>query len=254
MSHIICNNVSLAYPLYDVDARSLKRGIANIATGGRLSNEVKGKFQVNALNNISFHLKKGDRLGLIGHNGAGKSTLLRVLSGVYEPLIGTLHVNGNISSLINVHVGMQSTLTGYENIKLRSLILGLSKEKIKYIIKDIEEFTELGNFLSMPVKTYSSGMLIRLAFGLSTAITPDILLVDEVIGAGDMGFFEKARDRMKSLVSQSNIMVLSSHDNSIIKQFCTQVLWLEHGSIKMFGAVDEVMRVFEADKSLELVH
>ena len=245
MSYIACKDVSLAYPVYDVDARSLKRGLANIATGGRLVNETSGQLQVKALNNINFHLKKGDRLGLIGHNGAGKSTLLRVLSGVYEPMQGRVHVKGNISSLINVNVGMQVTLTGYENIHMRGLILGLSKDQIKFIIKDIEEFTELGKFLSMPVKTYSSGMLVRLAFGLSTALTPDILLVDEVIGAGDAGFIEKAKNRMKMFVNQANIMVLSSHANDIIEQFCNKVLWLEHGQIKMFGTMTTVMEAYE---------
>ena len=249
MSYIICKDVSLAYPIYDIDARSLKRGLVNIATGGRLENEGSGHLQVKALNNINFHLKKGDRLGLIGHNGAGKSTLLRVLSGVYEPQQGRVHVKGNISSLINVSVGMQPTLTGYENIRMRGFILGLSAEQIKFIISDIEEFTELGNFLSMPVKTYSSGMMIRLAFGLSTALIPDILLVDEVIGAGDAGFIEKAKNRMKSFVNKSNIMVLSSHSNDIIKQFCNRVLWLEHGNVKMFGDREEVLRVYEGENA-----
>ena len=249
MSYIICKEVSLAYPVYDIDARSFKRGLANIATGGRFSNENGNKVKVNALNNISFHLKKGDRLGLIGHNGAGKSTLLRTLSGVYEPLQGQVLVDGSISSLINVSVGMQPTLTGYENIHMRGLILGLDKSQIEMITKDVEEFTELGNFLSMPVKTYSSGMMLRLAFGLSTALIPDILLVDEVIGTGDAGFIDKAKNRMHQFVNRSNIMVLSSHSTDIIRQFCNRVLWLEHGSIRMLGDTHTVMQTYE-----EFVH
>ena len=245
VSYIICNNVSLSFPVYDIDSRSLKKGIANIATGGRLCKEASGKLRVNALNNISIHLKKGDRLGLIGHNGAGKSTLLRVLSGVYEPMQGNVSVNGTIISLINISVGMQPTLTGYENIRMRGLVLGLSNDQINRITKDIEEFTELGNFLSMPVKTYSSGMMIRLAFGLSTALVPDILLIDEVIGAGDASFLEKAKNRMKEYINQANIMVLASHTNEIIKQFCNRALWLEHGSMKMFGEINEVMGAYE---------
>lgn len=250
MSYIICKNVSLAYPIYDMDARSLKRGLVNIAVGGRMTTERQGQFQVRALNEINLHLKQGDRLGLIGHNGAGKSTLLRVLSGVYEPLKGQVLVKGSISSLINIGVGMQPTLTGYENIRLRCLILGLSKKQIEYIINDVEEFTELGHYLSMPIKTYSNGMMLRLGFGLSTAIIPDILLVDEVIGAGDAGFMEKAINRMKNLINQSNIMVISSHNNSIIKQFCNRVLWLEQGHIKMFGDMDLVINEFEREKPL----
>ncbi len=250
MSYIVCKDVSLAYPIYDVDSRSLKRGLANIATGGRLVNGSSGQVQVQALNNINFHLKKGDRLGLIGHNGAGKSTLLRVLSGVYEPMQGQVFVDGSISSLINVSVGMQPSLTGYENIRMRGLILGLSKDKINKIIVDIEDFTELGTFLSMPVKTYSSGMMVRLAFGLSTALVPDILLVDEIIGAGDAGFIEKAKNRMKEYINYANIMVLSSHSNEIIKQFCNKVLWLEHGHLKMFGDIDEVLCAFDTENAL----
>jgi ABC-type polysaccharide/polyol phosphate transport system ATPase subunit len=245
VSYIICKDVSLAYFIYDVDERSLKRGIANIATGGRLTNETNKKIQVQALNNISFQLNDGDRLGLIGHNGAGKSTLLRVLSGVYEPQQGLVSVRGSISSLINVSVGMEPMLTGYENIRMRGLILGLSNEHVKKITLDIESFTELGKFLSMPVKTYSSGMMIRLAFGLSTALAPDILLVDEVIGAGDAGFIDKAKKRMQSYVNQSNIMVFSSHANDLVRQFCNRVLWLEHGHVKMIGNTDEVMAAYE---------
>lgn len=252
MSHIICNQVSLSYPVYDIDARSLKRGILNVATGGKFTKDSTGSFSVKALNNVSFHLKKGDRLGLIGHNGAGKSTLLKVLSGVYEPLDGYIHINGDISSLVNLNVGMQPTLSGYENIHMRGLILGLTKQEIKHITKDIEEFTELGNFLAMPVKTYSSGMLIRLGFALSTSLSPDILLVDEVIGAGDESFIEKAKNRMNEYINKSNIMVLSSHSNEIIKQFCNKVLWLEHGNTKAFGDVDVVLNSYQEKHELEI--
>lgn len=245
MSYVLCHNVSLAYPIYDIDTRSLKKGLANIATGGRLSDGSHQKIQVKALNHISFQLKKGDRLGLIGHNGAGKSTLLRVISGVYEPLEGYVHLRGNVSSLINPSVGMQPMLTGYENIRMRGLLLGLSKEKIKEVTQDVEDFTELGNFLAMPVKTYSNGMMLRLAFGLSTALTPDILLIDEVIGTGDASFIEKAKRRMSEFMNQSNIMILSSHSKEIIQQFCNRALWLEHGNIKMLGSVHEVINAYE---------
>jgi ABC-type polysaccharide/polyol phosphate transport system ATPase subunit len=245
MSKIVCKQVSLSYPIYDLDKRSFKRNLASIATGGLVVKDTKGLVKINALQNINLHLKEGDRVGLIGHNGAGKSTFLRLLSGVYEPEQGNIHVEGKVSSLLNINVGMQPTLTGYENIRIRGLLMGLSPSKIQSVITDIENFTELGNFLSMQVKTYSTGMSIRLAFALSTAIEPDILLVDEVIGAGDANFLEKAKKRMHAIIQKSNIMVLASHSNDIITQFCNRVLWLEHGQIKLDGPAEEVIQAYK---------
>lgn len=249
MSEIILRNVALSYPIYDLDARSLKKDLFQIATGGKFVNTSRHALQISALNDISFHLKRGDRLCLIGHNGAGKSTLLKLLAGVYEPHHGYVHIRGNVSSLINVGVGMQHNLTGYENIKMRGLILGLSKAKIQELIKDVEEFTELGNFLSMPIKTYSSGMIIRLGFAISTALEPDILLVDEVIGTGDSRFIEKAKRRMREFVDRSNILVFSSHKKSLVREFCDKAIWLEHGKIRGTGDVDSVLEQYESQTS-----
>ncbi len=234
MAEIILENVSLYYPIYRSNARSLKRSLVDIATGGRFNHQNK-KMVVTALQNVSFNLNKGDRLGLIGHNGAGKSTLLKVLAGVYEPQQGKIKLKGKVSSLLDMHVGMQFEATGYENINLRSLILGLSKKETKYIIPGIEEFTDLGNFISMPVKTYSAGMVMRLAFGISTAIVPDILLLDEAISAGDGNFMTKATKRIEELMEKSNIVVISSHMSDVIRKYCNKILWMEHGMIKQFG-------------------
>lgn len=239
MSEIILEDVSLHYPIYGANTRSFKRTLVDVATGGRLHNKDK-KIVVNALQNISFKLNKGDKLGLIGHNGAGKSTLLKVLAGIYEPQQGVIHINGKVSALLDIHVGMQFDANGYDNIKIRSLMMGLSKKEYCEIVPDIVDFTELGNFLSMPVKTYSSGMAMRLAFGMSTATTPDILLLDEVIGTGDASFINKAQRRIENLVTQSNIVIISSHMTDVIRKFCNKVLWLEHGVIKHFGGVDVI--------------
>lgn len=250
MSFIICENLVLQYPIFDIDARSFKKNLVNLATGGLINKDSQSKITVNALNNISFALKKGDRLGLIGHNGAGKSTLLRTLSGVYHPSQGNIEIDGKIASLINVSVGMEPHLTGYENIRMRGLLLGLSKEKIEVLRKNVEEFTELGDFLSMPIKTYSNGMAIRLAFALSTFIEADILLIDEVIGAGDASFMDKAQKRLEEIINNSNILILSTHANDIIRKFCNLGLWLEKGSIKMFGKVEDVLAAYEENHCL----
>jgi ABC-type polysaccharide/polyol phosphate transport system ATPase subunit len=241
MSEIILNNVTLNYPIYGTNTRSFKQALVNIATGGCLTKD-NNKIEVRALDKISFQLNKGDKLGLIGHNGAGKSSLLRILAGIYEPQEGKLQVKGKVSSILDLSIGMQLESNGYENIRVRGIIMGFSKEEIKSTTKDIEEFTELGDFMSIPIKTYSSGMLMRLAFGMSTSFTPDILLIDEVIGAGDANFINKAKKRMEDFIEKSNILLLSSHSSDIIEQFCNKVLWLEHGKIKEFGEAREVIK------------
>lgn len=237
MSEINLTNVSLHYPIYGANSRSLKRALVDAATGGKLQN-CQNKVVVNALQNITFSLNKGDRLGLIGHNGAGKSTLLKVLAGIYEPQRGHIKVTGQISSLLDTQVGMQFEATGYENIKIRSLMLGLKKNDRHQIINDVDDFAELGNFMAMPVKTYSTGMTMRLAFGMSTATTPDILLLDEIIGTGDAHFMNKAPKRIEELVQKSNIVIISSHMSELIRKFCNKVLWLEHGTTKLFGGLE----------------
>lgn len=239
MAHIELEDVSLVYPVYGVNARSLKKSLLNIAVGGRLSQE-KGCVEVEALKDISFKLQSGDRLGIIGHNGAGKTSLLKVLAQIYEPTQGTVRISGQTSCLFDIMMGLDQELTGYENILLRGLILGLSKPEIKKIVPDIEEFAGLGQFMKMPIKTYSAGMMVRLAFGIVTSISCDILLVDEIVNVGDAGFMEKAKKRMEDLIHRSDIMVLSTHDHQIIKEFCNKVLWLEKGHIKFFGDIDEV--------------
>lgn len=198
-----------------------------------------------ALNNINLEIKMGDRLGIIGRNGAGKSTLLRVLAKVYKPNIGQIEINGNISSIFDINLGMNPEATGYENIINLSILRGLSKRTAQSLIGDVEEFTELGDFLNNPVRTYSSGMQIKLAFGVSTSLPTEIMLIDEIIGVGDMQFIEKATRRLEEKIEQSHILVLTSHSENIIKRFCNKVIVLKYGEIVFTGGVDEGMNFYK---------
>jgi ABC-type polysaccharide/polyol phosphate transport system ATPase subunit len=248
MSSIILKNVSLSYPLLGAYSRSLKQSMMSVlARGTSQITSQNNIIYVEALKNISFELARSDRLGLIGPNGSGKSTLLKIIAGIYPPSSGTIHTEGSISPLLGINVGMNPLATGYENIRFRSLLYGFDKKKIQKIIEDVEEFTQLGHFLAMPVKTYSSGMSVRLSFGIATAITPDILILDEVVGAGDAQFINKARQRLSQLIESSNILVLASHSEEIIKKFCNKILWLEQGSIVKFSEqnIDETLNEYK---------
>lgn len=250
MAEMILNNVSLSYPIYGTSTRSLKNQAIRVATGGILKSNDDKAFVIEALKNVSFHLKPGDRLGLVGHNGAGKSTLLKVLLGVYEPTVGEVSISGRIGALLDMGMGMDPEATGYENIKIKALLLGFRDKEIQDCIPEIEAFTEMASFLSMPVKTYSAGMMVRLAFAISTMIVPDILLLDEAIGAGDAHFMHKAEKRMLSLIQQAKIMVFASHSRGALEQFCNKALWLEHGEVKMLSDVKSVLDAYDR-RSLE---
>lgn len=240
MASIELENMCLAYPVYGTNSRSLKTSVLNIATGGHLNKEER-TVTVEALKDINLKLTAGDRLGLVGHNGAGKTTLLKVLAQIYGPTRGSVKITGKTNCIFDIMVGIDAGLTGYENIMLRGLILGLSKRDVEKIIPEVENFAELGEFIKMPLKSYSAGMLLRLAFGIATSIRSEILLVDEVMNVGDARFMEKAKARVTSLIHQSEIMVLSTHDHALIKEFCNKAIWLEKGQIKAFGPADEVL-------------
>lgn len=245
MAYVEVKNVSLAYPVYGSNARSFKATLINKATGGHLGQN-SGSVVVEALKDVSFKLEQGDRLALIGHNGAGKSTLLKVLAHIYEPTKGIVNVNGRVNCLFDIMMGMDHEMNGYENILLRGLILGLSKPEIRKIIPKVEAFAELGDFMKMPIKSYSSGMKVRLAFGIITNIFSEILLIDEIVNVGDTKFLEKAKTQMKDLVHQSEFMVLSSHDTRVIQEFCNKALWLEKGSVQFFGSVEEAFKMYRS--------
>jgi ABC-2 type transport system ATP-binding protein/lipopolysaccharide transport system ATP-binding protein len=213
----------------------------HLGTGGRIARDASDRVCVQALRDVSLTFCHGDRVGLIGHNGAGKTTLLRVLAGVYEPSHGRLRCEGQAVALFDPALGMEMEATGYENIFLRGLILGLSPKEIREQAEAIAEFTELGDYLAMPVRTYSSGMMLRLAFAVSTSISPEILLMDEWIVAGDSQFMEKAKKRMESFVGRSNILVLASHSLDLIRRWCDKVVLLEKGRVTAFGSLNEVL-------------
>ncbi len=240
MASINFNNVSVDFPVYNANGRSIKKKLIQVATGGQLGEDVQGRVIVKALEGLSFSLKDGDRVGLLGHNGAGKSTLLRLLSGVYEPSSGTAEIQGQIGSLIDISLGIDQEATGRENIYLRGGLLGLTKSQITKQLDEIIEFSELGGFVDMPVRTYSSGMHLRLAFSVSTIMRPEILLMDEWLSVGDENFKRKAEERMFELVKSTNILVIASHSKELICNLCDRAIWLEHGKIKLDGPADIV--------------
>ncbi len=246
MASIELRKVSVEFPVYNVNSRSFKNKFLRLATGGAVVEDANQRMVVNALRDISLSLRDGDRVGLIGHNGSGKSTILRLLSRIYEPTQGAMHIEGQISPLLNIMHGIETELTGIENISVRGTILGLSKQQIKERIDEIAEFSGLGDYLHMPLRTYSSGMMVRLAFAISTSIKPDILLIDEVFGAGDTDFMEKARQRMVTLLQQSSIVVLATHSDALINEFCNKALLLEGGRIKYFGDVKSALAAYHA--------
>jgi ABC-type polysaccharide/polyol phosphate transport system ATPase subunit len=245
MTQINLRSVCVEFPIFNLNARSLKKHFLKLSTGGKIVKNENTHVLVKALHDITLSMKHGERIGLIGHNGSGKSTLLRLLSRIYEPTHGHIEIKGQISPMLDFFTGIEAEFTGYENIYTRGIILGLSHKEIKQQINQISEFTGLGDYLAMPVRTYSSGMKIRLAIAISTSIQPEILLIDEVFGAGDAEFMQKARQKMMSLLNQSSIVVMASHSNELIKEFCNKALVLEGGRVKYFGEVHEAFAVYE---------
>ena len=247
MASIKFDNVSVDFPIYNASGRSLKKRLIRVATGGQLGADPHGRVVVRALENLSFTLNDGDRVGLLGHNGAGKSTLLRLLSGVYAPTHGTAEIKGEIGSLIDISLGIDPEATGRENIFLRGALLGMSKADLSSRIEEIIDFSELGDFADMPLRTFSTGMHLRLAFAVSTIVRPEILLMDEWLAVGDEGFKHKAEQRMREMVQSTNILVLASHARDLIMHTCNRVLWLEHGGIRMDGKPEEVLPAYFGD-------
>lgn len=240
MAYIKLNQVGIDIPIYSSVSRSIKHKILNLATNEKLGEDKAGDFVVKALKNLNIEIIKGDRVGLIGQNGSGKSTLLRVLSGVYSPTFGDIRLEGSTASLIDLSLGIDVEATGRENIMLRGALLGVSKEKMQSSFSEIVEFSELNEFIEMPVKTYSSGMHLRLAFSVSTIIRPEILLMDEWLSVGDEKFNNKAAKRLNDLVNSTDILVIASHSKELIEKNCNRVIWLEDGKIKRDGNPHEV--------------
>jgi lipopolysaccharide transport system ATP-binding protein len=231
MSSIILENCSLELPIYGTINRSLKGAVMASATGGRIASASRNVTVVQALKNISLDIRPGDRIGIMGHNGSGKTSLLRMLAGIYEPTAGRIRVQGKVSSFINLGLGMDMEATGAENILLCGLMFGLGFDEIQALSPSIGEFSGLGDFLHMPVRTYSSGMLMRLVFSIVTSVEADILLMDEWLSVGDADFVEHAEERMQKLLDAASILVLATHDEETVQALCNKLVRLAHGEI-----------------------
>lgn len=219
----------------------MKNAILAAGTGGRLNAAENGTVVIRALSGVSLDLQAGDKLGLIGTNGAGKSTLMRVISGIYHPTSGNVSVSGSVGSLFDMGLGMDPEATGHENIRLRGLMLGMRLREIEDVTAEIESFTELGSYLDMPMRTYSAGMTARLAFAISTAIRPDVLVLDEGIGAGDAHFMHRATKRLEGFMQSVGVLVLASHSDGLIREFCNKAIVMHRGQATSIMGVEEAL-------------
>ncbi|KMS87743.1 galactan export ABC transporter ATP-binding subunit Wzt/RfbE [Prauserella rugosa] len=239
MVSIDVRNAYVDFPIFDAKTRSMKKRVLG-KVGGKIGSDSKVPI-IEALQDVNLQLREGDRLALVGHNGAGKSTLLRLLSGIYEPTRGSARVTGKVAPVFDLGVGMDPETSGFENIIVRGLFLGKSRKEMEKRIDDIAEFTELGDYLAMPLRTYSTGMRVRLALGVVTSIDPEILILDEGLGAVDASFMNKARDRLKDLVKRSGILVFASHSDELLLELCDQAMWMDEGRVRQHGRLREVL-------------
>ncbi len=250
MCLIQLDNVGLRFHVRCFDRISLKEYLLD----GFFRGTKKNTIEVQALDGINLTVNEGDRLGIIGHNGAGKSSLLRLLAGVYPPTAGRRQVKGHICSLFDISLGFEQDASGWDNIFYRGYLQGETPRTIRSKVQPIADFSELGEFLDMPVRYYSSGMKVRLAFSIATAIEPEILIIDEVLSAGDMAFQSKARERMQSLMSSARAVIVVSHDLPTLKLMCDRVLWLDHGKMHLLGPAASVIEAYsEQSKATKTV-
>ncbi|MGE3285754.1 MAG: ABC transporter ATP-binding protein [Pseudonocardia sp.] len=236
-------DAAVDFPIFDAKNRSLKKAVLGKA-GGRIGTGSRVPI-IEALRDVTISLRKGDRVALVGHNGAGKSTLLRLMSGIYEPTRGRAHVVGKVAPVFDLAVGMDPEISGLDNILIRGLFLGMTRREMETRVDDIAEFTELGDYLQMPLRTYSTGMRVRLALGVVTSIDPEILLLDEGIGAVDAEFLAKARRRLNELVDRSGILVFASHSDEFLADLCDTAIWMDHGTVREQGPLREVLHHYK---------
>jgi ABC-type polysaccharide/polyol phosphate transport system ATPase subunit len=252
MSHISLDRVSVEIPIYSGLDRSLKLSLFRSAggagmlrsAGGAIARDRRNRIVVRALDDVTLDIHEGDRVALLGRNGAGKTTLLRVMADVMEPTGGEVRISGQTSTLFNLAGLMDPELPGYENVFFAGGLIGIPRSRLKKLMPEIEAFAELGDFLGMPVRTYSAGMKVRLGFAVATCIVPDILLMDEIIGAGDAHFVEKAIRRAQQLYKQSNILVVASHAPELLHGLCNKAILLDRGKVIAMGALDDVGRIY----------
>ena len=240
---IVAQDACVDFPIFDAKSRSLKKTVMGLV-GGNITTETKVPV-IEALSHIDLTLEHGARVGLVGHNGAGKSTLLRLLSGIYEPTRGTAEIRGRVAPVFDLGVGMDPEISGLENIIVRGLFLGMTRKQMEQRIDDIADFTELGDFLRMPLRTYSTGMRIRLALGVVTSIDPEILILDEGIGAVDAAFLEKSKNRLSELVERAGLLVFASHSDEFLRDLCDTAIWMEHGRIREHGPIEDVLAAYK---------
>lgn len=238
-------DLSVEFPIYSGGSRSLKKLLFNRSTIGNLARDSRDRVTVKALSNIDLDIAHGDRLAIIGANGAGKSTLLKVLAGIYAPTGGRFAANGRVSALLTASVGLNPDATGRENIVTRGMYMDVHPREMRARVDEIAEFTELGYYIDMPVRTYSSGMMVRLCFAVATSVHPEILLMDEWLAAGDAGFLAKARQRMEDFLAGTSILVLASHSIGLLREWCNRAILLDRGRIVAAGSVDDVAAVYE---------
>jgi ABC-type polysaccharide/polyol phosphate transport system ATPase subunit len=253
VAQIVLKDVVTEFPIYGAQP-SLRRALLGHVGGvlRRGANGAAKRVVVRALDNVSLAINHGDQLGILGHNGAGKSTMLRVLAGIYEPNHGSINIKGRVSTLFTTSPGLDADDTGYENIVTCGLLLGMTRDEIENKLPEIEAFTELNDYLALPVRTYSSGMLVRLGFAIATAINPEILLLDEGLGAGDARFAARAAERVNALIERSSIMVLASHSYKLIRQMCKRVILLHHGRVVADGPTEEVLEIYARMNRIDL--
>jgi lipopolysaccharide transport system ATP-binding protein len=237
---IVFQDVSIHFPVFNASTRSFRKRVIQVATGGIVAPDHTGHIVVQALTNLTFSIRSGERVAILGHNGAGKTTLLGALSRIYAPTSGKALITGSVGSLINISLGTDPESTGRENIFLRGAILGLERDFIKKKQEEIIDFSELGDFIDLPVRTYSSGMAMRLAFAVSTMLRPEIIVMDEWLSVGDKNFQGKAAARLDEMLKDTKILVLATHSRDLALRHCNRAIWLEHGRIKKDGLVKEV--------------
>ncbi|MBL8536990.1 MAG: ABC transporter ATP-binding protein [Hyphomonadaceae bacterium] len=241
MAHLTLTDATVTYPVYSSSRqRSILGFAANRVSFGRIARDAGSIPRVDALHGVSFDLKEGDRLALVGRNGSGKSTLLKVCAGLVWPDSGRVEVGGSRASLLSIGAGLDQDISGFDNVEAVARLLGVPKSARKLMQEDVAEFTELGDFLNLPIRTYSAGMMVRLMFALATTVDREILVIDEIIGAGDAHFVEKAAQRIQAMMNRAKILIMATHSGEIAAQMCNKAIWVDAGRAIMTGEPEEV--------------
>ena len=249
VSQVQLDNLGVEFPIYQASARLLRKTLLQTAVGGFLGKAPEsGRVLLHALQGVTLNIGSGERVALLGHNGAGKTTLLRTIAGIYHPTAGTIAVEGRCMPLFDIGLGLDAEATGYENILIRGLLMGLKRSEIEARVGDIADFSELGDFLDLPIRTYSSGMTLRLLFSIATSTEVEILLMDEWIGAGDQDFISKADLRLRKLVDSAHILIFASHNQIMVEKLCTRGIVLMGGRVVFDGPVGEAVAYYSGQK------